>query len=109
LQVIANLVTNAINYTPANGRVQVQLLREGQNGRDQAVIAVKDTGIGIPSEAAAHIFEPFYRGAGQSAIKGTGLGLTIVREIVSLHGGEVAVQSEMGSGSIFFVRLPLTA
>ena len=107
LQVIANLVTNAINYTPANGRVLVKLLREGQNGRDQAVIAVKDTGIGIPSEAAAHIFEPFFRGAGQASVKGTGLGLTIVREIVSLHGGEVAVQSEIGAGSTFFVRLPL--
>lgn len=107
LQVIANLVANAINYTPANGRVQVRLHREGYDGREQAVIAVKDTGIGIPPEATAHIFEPFYRGPGQASVKGTGLGLTIVREIVTLHGGEVSVQSEIGVGSTFFVRLPL--
>jgi signal transduction histidine kinase len=109
LQVIANLVTNAINYTPANGRVLVKLAREGRNGREQAVIAVRDTGIGIPPEAVAHIFEPFYRGTGQASVKGTGLGLTIVREIVTLHGGEVAVQSEIGVGSTFFVRLPLNS
>ncbi|MCC7206076.1 MAG: PAS domain S-box protein, partial [Anaerolineae bacterium] len=108
LQVIANLISNAINYTAPNGRVQVRLAREGRNGRELAVIAVRDTGVGISSEALGHIFEPFYRGAGQAGVKGTGLGLTIVREIVALHGGEITVQSEIGVGSTFYVRLPLS-
>ena len=105
-QVVTNLVTNAINYTPA-GSVQV---RTRANGAPHAVcLEVQDTGIGIDPEDVAHVFERFYRGkrAGQMDIPGTGLGLGIVKEIVDLHGGRIEVESRVGAGSTFRVWLPV--
>ncbi|NPV68943.1 MAG: PAS domain S-box protein [Anaerolineae bacterium] len=101
-QVITNLVVNAMNYTPAGGAITVSVARE----EDSAVIRVQDTGIGIPAEALPHIFEPFFR-VSEEVARGTGLGLTISREIVDLHGGTLTVESEVGRGSTFTVRLPL--
>lgn len=101
-QVITNLVTNAINYTSAGGRVTVQLARQGQS----ALITVQDTGIGIPPEIQPQVFEAFFR-ASEGETQGTGLGLTIAREIVALHGGEISLESEVGRGSTFTVRLGL--
>jgi PAS domain S-box-containing protein len=103
-QVITNLVTNAIRYTPA-GQVQVSTrLREGQ-----ACLEVRDTGTGIYAEDIPHLFERFYRGqqrAGQPITPGTGLGLAIVKEIVDLHTGEITVSSQVGVGTTLTVCLP---
>ena len=101
IQVITNLVTNALNYTPSGGTVEVAL----SQSEDSGLIEVIDTGIGIAPEDLLYIFQPFYRVV--SAVEGTGLGLSIVKEIVELHGGAVEVRSELGDGSCFSIRLPL--
>lgn len=102
-QVITNLLTNAINYTPAGGIVR--LVVAGDNATQQAVIQVQDTGIGIEQEHLAHIFQPFYRVV--SHVSGTGLGLSIARQIVELHDGDLSVSSTPGEGSTFTIRLAL--
>jgi PAS domain S-box-containing protein len=104
-EVLQNLLQNAIKYSPQGSHIDVQVTQQG----DQVAIAVVDQGIGIPAEAQAHLFQPFYRAPSNttSGIKGTGIGLYIVKEIVSLHGGSVAVGSEEGQGSTFTVHLPL--
>jgi PAS domain S-box-containing protein len=104
VQVITNLVGNAINYTSEGGQIAVELETEGR----RAVLRVRDTGIGIAPEMVEHIFEPFFRAEERVAI-GTGLGLTIAREIVVLHGGEISVESEVGQGSTFTVKIDLLA
>jgi two-component system, OmpR family, phosphate regulon sensor histidine kinase PhoR len=100
MQVLTNLTVNAIHYTPPRGQITLQLAAQGEH----ALIRVRDTGIGIPSESVKRIFEPFYRVPENSA-KGTGLGLTITRDIIEAHGGTIAVESEVGRGSIFSVLL----
>lgn len=103
-QVLINLIDNAIKYTPDGGRITVEARR-----RESAVeIAVSDTGLGIPSKEIPRIFERFYRvdRARSREMGGTGLGLSIVKHIVEAHGGMVAVESEVGKGSRFFVTLP---
>ncbi|MCZ7542507.1 MAG: ATP-binding protein [Anaerolineae bacterium] len=101
-QVISNLVVNAINYTPSGGAVTVQAHADGAF----TVIDVRDTGPGIPADMLPQLFTPFFR-AGQEEKGGTGLGLTIAREIVEAHGGTISVESEVGRGSAFTVRLAL--
>ncbi|HIU45861.1 MAG TPA: HAMP domain-containing protein [Candidatus Fimadaptatus faecigallinarum] len=103
-QVFYNLIDNAIKYTPAGGRVRVEL---GENARS-AIIKVSDTGIGIPAADIAHIFDRFYRvdKARSRETGGTGLGLSIVSQIVQLHGGTINVQSVEDKGSVFTVTLP---
>jgi PAS domain S-box-containing protein len=108
-QVITNLVTNAINYTPDGGQVTVWVKpyaspTDNCNSRQWAVITVEDTGIGIVPEHLEQIFQPFFR-SDESKVKGTGLGLSIARRIVELHGGELTAESEVGHGSRFLVRL----
>lgn len=102
-QVALNLVDNAINYT-FNGSVTVDCTLEGQD----AVIEIRDTGIGVASEYQQRIFERFYRvDKGRSRqTGGTGLGLSIVKHIVEAHGGKVSVESRLNQGSTFTVRLP---
>lgn len=102
-QVLLNLITNAINYTPENGHISVELSREG----DQAVVRVRDTGVGIAPQHLERVFEPFFRTEASSGVRGTGLGLCISREIVELHDGRIEVESVPGQGSTFSVRLPL--
>ena len=104
-QVVQNLVQNALKYSPEGGRVDVCLLR-----RDNFVeMIVRDQGIGIPSAAQAHLFERFYRASNVRAeqISGLGIGLYIVREIITQHGGTIVVESTEGVGSTFTVSLPL--
>ena len=102
-QVLANLLKNAINYTP-EGNIYIQTI----NQDDFVLISIKDTGIGIAPEDIPHLFERFYRGryTSQSTIPGTGLGLGVVREIITLHGGVVRVRNNPNGGVTFQTRLP---
>jgi PAS domain S-box-containing protein len=104
-QLLGNLLSNAVKFTPDGGRVEVRLGREG----DQVVLAVADSGIGIPAADRERIFDRFFRTAfaTQQAIQGTGLGLAITQAIVEAHDGTIAVDSDEGRGSTFTVRLPL--
>jgi len=105
-QLLINLVDNALKYTPAGGRVTVGLARDA----DTALLTVADTGLGIGPEHLPHLFERFYRvdAARDRGAGGAGLGLAIADWIVRAHGGELAVSSELGVGSTFSVRLPLS-
>ncbi len=104
-QVFGNLLNNAAKFTPAGGRVSLSLRAE----RDRALAHVQDTGPGIAPELLPSVFEPFTQGKQTLARSegGLGLGLSLVKGLVTLHGGEVAVASGEGTGSDFFVSLPL--
>jgi PAS domain S-box-containing protein len=104
-QVLTNLLTNAVKYTGAGGRIELSATREG----GQVVLAVRDNGIGIPPEQLPRMFELFAQGDRTLARSegGLGIGLTIVRSLVEMHGGNVTARSEgLGKGSEFIVRLP---
>ena len=104
-QLAGNLISNAVKFTPDGGRVEVRVGMQG----DQAVLAVADTGIGIPAGDRERIFERFFRSeaATRQAIPGTGLGLTIAKAIVAAHNGTIAVDSDEDRGSTFKICLPL--
>jgi signal transduction histidine kinase len=104
-QVLQNLLDNAVKYSPEGGAITVGV--EQRNG--EAVLSVGDQGIGIPEEARAQLFDRFYRAGNidRRRMHGTGIGLSIVTEIVALHGGAVEVESVVGQGSTFIIRLPL--
>jgi signal transduction histidine kinase len=106
-QVLQNLIGNAVKYSLSGGLVLVQVEQRG----DMACITVADRGMGIPAEDIPHLFERFYRAGNtdEQHISGMGIGLYIVKEIVSLHGGSVEVESKPGSGSTFTVYLPSDA
>src|SRR4030042_4711851 len=105
--IFTNLISNAVKYTPAGGRVTITL-----NDHDAFVkISVADTGIGIKSEDIPHIFDKFYRvkSIETRQIVGTGLGLTIVQSIVEAHLGTISLESTEGKGTTFTVLLPKIA
>jgi signal transduction histidine kinase len=102
-QVLANLLDNAIKYTPPGGRVTVGARRDGAVVR----FDVADTGVGIPAHDLPHVWDRLYRGDQSRAERGLGLGLSLVRAIVAAHGGTVDVLAEPGRGSTFTVRLPV--
>jgi signal transduction histidine kinase len=102
-QLILNLLTNAIKYNRPGGRVRVLLHRQG----DEVLMRVEDTGRGIPPESLPKIFDRFYRVPDQEAgIVGTGLGLTIAKRIAETHQGTIEMESKLGEGSTFTLRLP---
>jgi signal transduction histidine kinase len=101
LQVLANLVDNALKFTPDGG--EISLLAESAG--NEVMVSVRDTGPGIPAEHVAHIFDRYWQGQHTGA-KGTGLGLSIARGLVELHGGRLWVTSEVGGGSTFSFTLP---
>jgi signal transduction histidine kinase len=103
-QVAANLIDNAVKYTPTGGRVDVSLSRD----HDRAVLRVSDTGPGIPPEEKRRIWERLFRGDASRTERGLGLGLSLVKAIVEAHGGAVDVTSAVGTGSTFTVSLPLS-
>jgi two-component system sensor histidine kinase BaeS len=104
-QALGNVISNAVKYTPADGEVAISA------GEEEAGvwIRVRDTGVGIPPEEQAHIFEPFYRGTtGRRFPQGMGLGLSIARDLLIAHGGHIEVESAPGTGSTFTLWLPAT-
>ncbi|RMG77042.1 MAG: PAS domain S-box protein [Chloroflexi bacterium] len=101
-QVITNLITNAINYTPEGGKISVLVTQQ----QGQIILSICDTGIGIPEHLLPEVFKPFFRV--QNDGTGAGLGLSITKEIVELHHGEITVESKENEGTCFTIRLPLT-
>jgi signal transduction histidine kinase len=108
MQVLDNLLRNALQFTPEGGLISISTDQEEMEGRSWAVLTVADTGYGIPDHEIPHIFERFFRGEKPRLmqVSGTGLGLAIVQEIVALHGGWVQVDSRVGLGSAFTVWVP---
>jgi signal transduction histidine kinase len=104
-QVVANLVDNAIKYTPEAGRVEIETAKTNE----EALLIVRDTGVGIPVEEMKRIWERLYRGDKSRSQRGLGLGLSFVKAIVEAHRGTVDVESDCHMGSIFSVHLPLVS
>ena len=104
---VRNLLDNALRYTSTRGKVSIEVTRDSTF----AIVRVVDDGIGIPLESQSRIFERFYRvdRARSRDRGGTGLGLAIVKHVVELHGGEIDLESELGRGSTFTIRLPYAA
>jgi signal transduction histidine kinase len=102
---VNNLLDNAVKFSSEHSEIKVIF----EKHEEKVLLKIKDDGIGIPKNEQASIFEKFYRGkdASHFSTTGTGLGLTIVKQIVEAHGGEVQVESELGKGSIFTVTIPL--
>ena len=96
-----NLFSNAFKFTEPHGTVSLSLRSEG----DSAVVKVSDTGCGIPPEAGRHIFEKFYQGDTSHATQGNGLGLALVKRVTDIIGGDISVESEVGRGSTFVVKI----
>jgi two-component system NtrC family sensor kinase len=103
-QVLLNLVHNALQAMPAGGEMLISTQSASRGGRDWVKVSVCDTGIGIPKDDQARIFEPFYTTRGDHG--GTGLGLSVTYGIVTDHAGQIDVESEPGIGSKFTVWLP---
>ncbi len=102
-QVLMNLIGNAIKFTPENGRIELAARQVG----DMVRVDVRDSGPGIPPEEQKRIFEAFYRlRNSEKAAEGTGLGLAITQRLVELHGGQLGIESQPGSGSCFYFTLP---
>ena len=106
-QLLDNLVSNAVKFTPEGGRVDVR----ASSSRGKAILEVRDTGMGIPAEEQEHVFERFFRTtrATEQAIQGTGLGLAISKAIVHAHGGQITLASSDGEGATFRVAIPIRA
>jgi signal transduction histidine kinase len=102
-QILTNLLSNAIKYSPEGSAVTFDLICQDE----KAIFHIKDEGIGISPEDQQRLFESFQRGSNVGKISGTGLGLTIVKKAVDLHGGQIAVKSEIGVGTTFSVAIPL--
>ncbi|HVH31533.1 MAG TPA: HAMP domain-containing sensor histidine kinase, partial [bacterium] len=104
-QVLENVIVNALGFTPAGGQVSVRCYMAASDGERRLAVDVHDTGPGIPPEDLPHVFERFYKSKDSH---GSGLGLTIARNLVIAHGGEIVAQSEVGRGTTIQIRLPVT-
>jgi signal transduction histidine kinase len=102
-QVWLNLIDNAVKFTPEGGSVDIRL----QKGDSFVMFLIRDDGYGISEEAQRHIFDKFYQGDASHTVSGNGLGLSIARRVVALHGGDIRCKSEEGAGTEFSVELPL--
>src|SRR5262245_1490953 len=101
-QVLNNLISNAIKYSPGGGKISLSLAKAG----DEALFEVSDEGMGIPREEIPYVFEPFRRSRAREDIPGVGLGLSVAYRIVRAHGGRIHVESQIGKGTTFHVYLP---
>lgn len=110
-QVLNNLMSNAVKYSPAGTKIEIGLQRCEKGSSPMAVISVRDYGIGIKPEDQEYIFDRFYRVRSKNSleVEGLGLGLYICAEIVNLHNGRIWLESALGQGSIFYFSLPLTS
>jgi signal transduction histidine kinase len=106
VQVLTNLIANAIKFTPNNGNITVEAVLH--KDKQEVEVSVKDTGIGIEKEKLDKVFDKFYQVGERSSadVNGTGIGLSIAREIVELHGGKIWAESEKGYGTKFIFTLP---
>jgi two-component system sensor histidine kinase VicK len=106
VQVMNNLLSNAIKFTPPGGSIAVSAWQE----RSRIFVSVRDTGVGIPAEDIDSIFDKFHRSGDQvmKQTEGTGLGLTIARQIVEYHGGSIRVASTYGAGTTMTFNLPVS-
>jgi len=104
--IISNLVTNAIKFTPKNGKIILHVKKEKRDNSKYLVIKLKDNGIGIPKKAQAHIFDRFYQVEGYNT-GGTGIGLSLTKEIVELMHGTIIVQSKLHKGTEFIIHIPI--
>ncbi len=102
-QILNNIIANAIKYSPENS----EIVFEAECRNDKILFMIKDQGIGIPDEDQDKIFQPFYRGKNVGTVTGTGLGMTIIKEIVELHEGSMEIQSEINEGTTIVIKLPL--
>lgn len=101
-QILTNLLTNAIKYSPQGGKIELELFYTPQ----QAVFVIRDQGMGIPTKDLPHLFEPFHRSENVSEIQGTGLGLAIVKKGVEAHRGNISLDTKLGVGTTFEVIIP---
>jgi len=106
---IDNLVSNAVKFSPRGGRIGVTVREERSADLREAVVEVSDEGLGIPEDERETIFDRFRRGSNVTDVPGSGVGLWSVRRIVDQHGGSLAVESHIGTGSTFTLRLPIAA
>jgi len=102
---LLNIIDNAIKYTPTKDKVEIVL----KKNKYQAIIEIKDNGIGISQKDISHIFDRFYRGSTREKTLGSGLGLAIAKAIVNSHKGAIEVKSEIGKGTVFLITLPLVS
>jgi PAS domain S-box-containing protein len=108
-RVLENLLSNAVKYSPPGGRVALAAWPEVAEGRDWVVVAVRDSGIGIPASDLPYVFEPYRRGGNvRGRVSGTGLGLANARRLIEQHGGTIAIASVEGEGTSVAIRLPVS-
>ncbi|HEY9829708.1 MAG TPA: PAS domain S-box protein [Stenomitos sp.] len=101
--ILSNLLSNAVKYSPQGGEIELEIIRSPEG----ILFKVYDTGIGIPLSDQPHLFEAFHRGANVESIPGSGLGLTVAKKCVELHGGRITFTSEVGVGTTFTVMIPI--
>nr|WP_277875201.1 sensor histidine kinase [Anabaena sphaerica] len=101
-QILTNILTNAIKYSPDHNVINFSLTQEN----NQIIFKISDRGLGIPEADQANLFAPFHRASNVGTISGTGLGLAIVKKCLDLHKGEISVDSRVGEGTTFTVRIP---
>ena len=106
-QALTNILSNAYKYSPAGGEIRLDIVRRESDGHPQIGIRVEDHGIGMTPEQLSHLYERFYRADSSCNIPGTGLGMSLVKEIIELHHGQVEVCSQYGQGTIVTLWLPL--
>ena len=101
-QALFNLISNAIKFTPAGGSIRLEARRSG----NELILAVTDTGVGIPAVDQERVFEKFERGNPQARESGAGLGLSLVKSLIELHGGSVSIESRPSAGTTIHCHLP---
>jgi two-component system sensor histidine kinase BaeS len=104
-QVVTNLLTNAVKFSPTGATVRVEVRRSGPD----AILRVTDSGVGIPAAELPHIFDRFWRGQAAEHISGSGIGLAVAAELATAHGGELTASSQPGAGTQMTLRLPARA
>jgi signal transduction histidine kinase len=108
-QVLVNLLSNAYKFSPEGGSIELRSRRARRDGTPVALIEIQDQGIGMDPAALAHVFERFFRADKSGHIPGTGLGLSLVKQIVELSGGQIHLESQPGQGTRVEITLPLAA